>query len=82
MTFKASIMNKPHNCAYDIYICNYVVKIEVLMELWLYEFLWYITFTSISAIYKKYSQIIHHSEKAMETRIFNKHGRRCREVKN
>ena len=36
-------------------------------------------------IYKKYSQIIHHSKKTMETRIikniFNKNGRRCRDVK-
>ena len=41
------------------------------------------TYTSIAAIYKKYS---HHSEKkAMETRIikniFNKNERRCRDVK-
>ena len=43
-----------------------------------------ITYTSISAIYKKYS---HHSEKkTMETRIikniFNKNERRCRDVKS
>ena len=42
-----------------------------------------ITYTSISAIYTKYS---HHSEKKiMETRIikniFNKNERRCRDVK-
>ena len=43
----------------------------------------FITYTSISAIYKKYS---HHSEKkTMETgilkNIFNKNERRCRDVK-
>ena len=55
---------------------------QILMHLWLHDFIWHITYTSTSAIYKKYS---HHSKKKMETRIikniFNKNLRRCRDVK-
>ena len=39
------------------------------MHLWLNDFIWYITYTSISAIYKKYSD---HSDKKNNENISNK----------
>ena len=45
----------------------------------------HVSYTSISVIYKIYSQIIHHSEKQGDNNnrknIFNKNERRCKDVK-
>ena len=52
------MMNKPCNCAY---VYNYDVNIEMVMKLWLYNFMIY----NLHQYFCNLKKIFHHSEKHM-----------------